>query len=563
MEGASREAIPRLRDQAVSVFAALANAASLRGLGMVAIGGTVMLLPTATTWLAQTVVIVALALTGLMDLFYAVTGRRWLGKRVNRWLAAARGLATTPIAAVLAAFAWIDPTGETLSLLIVVSALGLYVGVRGLIAVISAVAQRGESHRGTRLAGGGIAIVLGSLAFLFPDQIATAVIVTLATAALIVGFILIAWGLRRAETGSSLDPAHASVTDVVWDWIRASDVGNEARGEQIELLYFENPNRHAKLGTWWFMLALSVAIATYAVLADSTAVVIGAMLVAPLMTPIVALAGALVNGWARRAFHSAALVGAGVAGSILLAFGVAAWTPVAITFSANSQITSRVDPTTIDMLIALAAGAAGAYATVNKRVSSSIAGVAIAVALVPPLAVVGVSLSADRVGDATGAFLLFLTNFVAIVLAACVVFVLTGFAQPWVLRARQRSVLLTLSPFVVLAGLVLLPLMFTSQGQLSRSANERTAERAVESWLGEDSGFVIQQVTVGSEGVEVTVEGSGDTPPPEDLQASLDEQLIGDIALRLIVIPVEVTELPGDGVDEWDGVSVLDREREG
>lgn len=136
-------------------------------------------------------------------------------------------------------------------------------------------------------------------------------------------------------------------------------------------------------------------------------------------------------------------------------------------------------PTTIDMLIALAAGAAGAFAAVNTRVSSSIAGVAIAVALVPPLAVVGICLSGGRTADALGATLLFLTNFVAIVMAASLVFVLTGFARPFALRQRRRQLLLTGAPFVALAIAILAPLMLTSEGILASETETREASRAV------------------------------------------------------------------------------------
>ncbi|WP_062388069.1 DUF389 domain-containing protein [Demequina iriomotensis] len=544
MDGASHEAIPRLRDQTRDIVHALANGASLRGIVLVAAGGAVLMLPGATTWLVQAMAVAGLGATALMDLFYAATGRRWLGRRVNRVLAGFRGLLTLAFTALLAVFAWWDPTGEALSLSVLVLVLGLYVAVRGLIVVVSAAVRRGRPDRVTRLAGGGVALTLGVLASQFPQQVASTAIVSSAAVAIIVGFVLIAWGLRRAESGSTLDPARASIGEVLWDWVHLSDVGDDARAVQIEALYFENPGRLSKIGTWWVMLVLSVAIATYAILADSTAVVIGAMLVAPLMTPIVALAGAVVNGWTRRAFHSAVLVGSGMTVAVVLSYGLAAWSPVAITFATNSQITSRVAPTVVDMLVAIAAGAAGAFATVNTRVSSSIAGVAIAVALVPPLAVVGVSLSAGRVGDAGGALLLFLTNFVAIVLSACAVFIGTGFARASVLRADPKRVLLTLAPFVILAGLLLLPLMLRTDGQLSTSSEERLAEKAVEDWLGEDTEFVIQSVSVTSDQIRVVIEGPGEPPPAADLQAGLTDRSGDAPALSLVVIPVTLTELP-------------------
>nr|WP_277816659.1 DUF389 domain-containing protein [Microbacterium aquimaris] len=267
------------------------------------------------------------------------------------------------------------------------------------------------------------------------------------------------------------------------------------------------------------------------------------MLVAPLMTPILGLAGAMVNGWARRAVHSAVLVGTGTVASVVLAYGIAGWSPVAISFATNSQITSRVSPNTVDLLIAIAAGAAGAFATVNSRVASGIAGVAIAVALVPPLAVVGISLNGGRFSDAGGAALLFLTNFVAIVLAAALVFVLTGFARPFALRHRPRQLLSTVAPVVAGAAIILVPLMTNSESLLHSETRAREASETVEEWLGEDTEFVITDVTVAEDTVVVDLTGPGDTPSAEDLLDALQEDFIEPIGLELNVTPVQVTQL--------------------
>ena len=119
-------------------------------------------------------------------------------------------------------------------------------------------------------------------------------ILTSAVLAVIVGLILLTHGIRAAGTdaGPGIGVVHDSVTHIVWDWIRDADVGPNWRREVADSLYLEPPGRAGKLVAWWVMLLLSVAIATFAVLQDSTAVVIGAMLIAPLMTPILGLSGA-------------------------------------------------------------------------------------------------------------------------------------------------------------------------------------------------------------------------------------------------------------------------------
>lgn len=177
-------------------------------------------------------------------------------------------------------------------------------------------------------------------------------------------------------------------------------------------------------------IALHLAASLIAVLAlasDQPSVVIGAMLLAPLMTPVLGLAAALI----RADTADAARAGLLVAISMVITLGVG-WALVTVvpslvnTFFIPNELLSRTEPNLADLFIALAAGAAGAFATVRPDVSASLPGVAVAVALVPPLATAGVLFG---IGDASLAFdalLLFITNVVAIVAAAVVVFAVAG-----------------------------------------------------------------------------------------------------------------------------------------
>jgi uncharacterized hydrophobic protein (TIGR00271 family) len=162
------------------------------------------------------------------------------------------------------------------------------------------------------------------------------------------------------------------------------------------------------------MQALSVIIAVVGLTGDSAAVVIGAMLVAPLMTPLMALAASLAMGWHQRMLRSAVVVTLASGGSVLLAFLLASLVPGD---GITEEVLRRTSPGTGDLVVALAAGVAGAYGTVRSDVSASLPGVAVAVALVPPLATIGVTLEAGERGLASGAGLLFVTNLSAIVLA--------------------------------------------------------------------------------------------------------------------------------------------------
>ncbi|KQW66375.1 hypothetical protein ASE17_06135 [Phenylobacterium sp. Root77] len=159
-----------------------------------------------------------------------------------------------------------------------------------------------------------------------------------------------------------------------------------------------------------FMLFSACGIAALGLLQSSVAVIIGAMLISPLMGPIMAMGMALAR-LDTRAFRSSAAtlaIGAGlsVAASILIVW----LSPLK---DATPEILSRTRPTLLDLIVALLSGFVGAYLTVNRK-GGAIAGVAIATALMPPLAVVGYGLATANWQIASGAMLLFLTNVVAI-----------------------------------------------------------------------------------------------------------------------------------------------------
>jgi uncharacterized hydrophobic protein (TIGR00271 family) len=513
------------------------NSATVRGGVAVIIGVLILLLPELSVTLVEASVAVGALVSGALDVWTGLTGRRRRYSPRSRFIALLRGLLSLGFAGLL-----ILVPRSALGLL--VSVVGLYLLLRGTIVVLSALASRATPGWEVRLVGGLLSFAVGLLAWVSPETIAEGLIITGAVAALVLGAIVLTYGLRAPARGDAGPPSNAPVSEILWEWVRHVDIGPERRDDLADGLYYEQPQLLSKLVAFAVQLVLSVAIATFAIIQDSTAVVIGAMLIAPLMVPILGLAGALVNGWSRRAWQSTLLLFGGVSASVLLSYSLAAWTPAVIAFETNSQITSRVNPSLPDMLIAIAAGAAGAFATVNVRVASSLPGVAIAVALVPPLAVVGVTLGGSRYNDAAGAMLLFLTNFVAIVLSAAVVFALGGFARPDLLRARARGILVTFAPFAALAALILVPLVFTSQGLLATSSSQRDAQTAVQEWLGEDTTLSIVGVVVSEATVDIGLRGAQRPPPLADLQAVLIEDLGRPVGVVVSVTPVSVQELP-------------------
>lgn len=179
---------------------------------------------------------------------------------------------------------------------------------------------------------------------------------------------------------------------------------------------------------FYVLILLSTTIAYFGLLQSSSAVIIGAMLIAPLMSPILAMAHSIVQGNMKMLRQAADSTFKGV----LLAIGTAvvfSFMLVALGFpiTATSEILARTQPNILDLMVAIASGAAAAYAISRKEVASALPGVAIAAALVPPLAVVGYGIGSLRFDLSAGALLLFVTNLAAIILAGAVTFLLLGF----------------------------------------------------------------------------------------------------------------------------------------
>ena len=201
--------------------------------------------------------------------------------------------------------------------------------------------------------------------------------------------------------------------DLIQEWYEQNKFDPSILPEIYGKLYFEGDKRLRKLTNYVVMLLLATVISTYGVTSDSTATVIGAMLVAPLMTPIMGVTLALVTGKEDRVIRSLVLVILSVIAVIFFSAILSFPIPY-LDFQENGEIASRVEPGLSALGVALAAGAAGAFATSRKSVGDSLPGVAISISLVPPLSVAGIALSQARIDDGFGAFLLFFTNFLFI-----------------------------------------------------------------------------------------------------------------------------------------------------
>ncbi|MBW4465340.1 MAG: DUF389 domain-containing protein [Pegethrix bostrychoides GSE-TBD4-15B] len=200
--------------------------------------------------------------------------------------------------------------------------------------------------------------------------------------------------------------------------------------------------------TYLVLIVGSCIIATLGLLSNSVAVIIGAMLVAPLMLPIRGMAfGAL--GADIPLFRQGLI---SVLVGTLIAFGLSWFLGVVAGISVfGSEILARSQPNLLDLGIAIAAGGISGYAKIQPKISGSLAGTAIAVALMPPVCVIGLGLSHGDKLLSLGALLLYMTNLLGIALSCMVTFLLAGYAP--LAQARGGLMLAT-----ALTGLLLIPL---------------------------------------------------------------------------------------------------------
>ncbi|WP_170763756.1 DUF389 domain-containing protein [Ruegeria lacuscaerulensis] len=245
-----------------------------------------------------------------------------------------------------------------------------------------------------------------------------------------------------------------------------------------DILRFEGKDKAAYWRRFAMLLTLSVVIATMGMLRNSGAVVIAAMLVAPLMTPILGVAAAMVMGWLARAFNLALIVCFAAVLCVLMAWFLVYVADVPRGVLIPDQVLARTDPGTEDLIVALAAGVAGAYVQINRSELGLLPGAAIGVSLVPPLSASGILLYFGEPAEAYEAGLLFATNLGAIILSACAVYIVYA-ARSVVFGKGRRKLNFTASVVVTLA---FLPLVVV---QLGKSTYNRYLETRTEAQLAQ------------------------------------------------------------------------------
>lgn len=297
-----------------------------------------------------------------------------------------------------------------------------------------------------------------------------------------------------------------------------------------DTLLFEGAVLKRKLLRFFCLLILAASIATFGILGDSLASIIGAMIVAPLMLPIMGLAFSVSIG-DRKAVLSSLLVSLG--GIITaIAVGFILTIPMASLFHPESieQIMNRTAPRLMDLLAALVTGLAGAFALSRKDVSDTLPGVAIAISLVPPLANVGILLALGRPDLASGSLLLFATNYFAILLTGSLIFGLIGFSEAALTERSVSSKRKAIAIALIALMFIAVPLTYTSYNVVKNNVVTLRVYEASDLWLAE-SGYRLISVNTetADNSIYMVLLGEGELPPLEVLKEELDGKTFGKI----------------------------------
>ncbi|WP_332818292.1 DUF389 domain-containing protein [Sphingopyxis sp.] len=269
--------------------------------------------------------------------------------------------------------------------------------------------------------------------------------------------------------------------------------GGDAHGRSLILA---SVARDARLDQKFLLLIiLAAAIATLGLLQSSTAVVIGAMLVSPLMGPIMGLGFGLATIESNLIRRSLVTLAAGVAVAILVAVLIIWLSPIK---DVTPELRARTQPTLLDLGVAVVGGIAGVYA-IMRKLSGVMVGVAIATALVPPLSTVAFGLVTGRMDFALGAALLFLTNTLAIAFAATIVARLNHFGPS---LTRQHTAM-QVTGIVIALGILSIPLALSLNG-IAREVRARTiVQSELNRLLGKDDRVDSLNVRIENDAVAV------------------------------------------------------------
>jgi uncharacterized hydrophobic protein (TIGR00271 family) len=452
------------------------------------------------------------------------------------WIAILSSLAALGFGSFMAAF----PAETQVSL---GRLLGLSFIVAGIVNLAESPRHRGQIEFRWKVTSACSLVAIGIFVTLFPSDLLSTL-----TVALAVWWILV----EVLSISVLLDPKHEAdaprtpTSELVAQWFANRPKAVDNRDRLYREILYEGDQTQTKVTRFVTLMFFASIIASMGVVADSTAVVVGAMLIAPLMTPLMGMALSLVMGWPNRLARSTLVALAGIVVAIGVGFVIGLADFTIVDTLANSQIVSRSNPTTVDLVTAVAAGAAGGYALSRPDVSNSLPGVAISIALVPPLTVIGISYSQGDWGSGNGALLLFATNAIAILIVGAVVFLLTGVAPLSRATENQYRVRTALAAVGGAAAVVVAALVLNGASVATNVFEQNAAARVVNDWVAPFPGHATVDVNIVGDNVSVVLAGPaiGQSPSADSLADDLSNTLGRDITVDLR-IRLETQEVSG------------------
>lgn len=303
---------------------------------------------------------------------------------------------------------------------------------------------------------------------------------------------------------------------------------NHATTEEFKDLFSNLRSSSRTSSVYLVLMFLATFIATLGLFGNSSPVIIGAMILAPLMAPIISLSMGVLRQERLLIVDSLKTIGWGVLIGYICAGFITWLTPLNI---ANDEILARIRPNLLDLGVAVGSGIAGAYASAKSEIAKTLAGVAIAVALVPPLAVSGIGLGWGNLDIFRGAFLLFFTNLSGMVLAASITFLLLGYSP---FRLARRGIVYSLLVVVMIS----FPLFFGFMNMVK----ENNVIAKLNGYEIDD--IILRDISVRSfKPLSLTVKIVGEAPPSKEKLEFIKSEIethIGEEVELEVTIAMEV-----------------------
>lgn len=298
---------------------------------------------------------------------------------------------------------------------------------------------------------------------------------------------------------------------------------------------FLNLRSNAKFSyIFLILMILSTLLATTGLFANSASVVIGAMILAPLMAPIISLSMGVVRAENTLIEQSIKTLLIGIGMALLFS---AIFTFLIPLHQTTSQMQERLNPTLLDLMVAILSGIAGAYASSKEEIAKSLAGVAIAVALIPPLSITGIGIGLGSFDVIYGSFLLFVTNLIGITLSAALTFIVLGYSP--VTKAKKGLYYTT-----ALLGVITIPLVLSFYDMVvnnnylnslesitSITVNQKKVELNIRNVKFNDDVLIIDLQSISSKPL---THGEYKTIK-ESLEKKLGEKIILEVSPKIIV----------------------------